>query len=113
MIYKQFSFLSQDIYEIIVLYVPEIYVKDCKTVIKRVRDEMSELENELKEKRRKVEMYESSLKNFCPHRELHQEICFDGHKNKRYHTCISCNSALSISDLSEIDKYEIVSYSRF
>jgi len=46
MIYKQFSFLPKEIYDIIVLFCPEIYVRDCLTVIKRTRMEINDLDIE-------------------------------------------------------------------
>jgi len=48
MICEQFSFVSKDIYDIIVSFCPEIYVRDCLNVIKRMRMEINDLDNEIK-----------------------------------------------------------------
>ncbi|SVA31207.1 uncharacterized protein METZ01_LOCUS84061 [marine metagenome] len=112
MICEQFSFVSKDIYDIIVSFCPEIYVRDCLNVIKRMRMEINDLDNEIKKKRRKIDSYKSSMKEWCPHSELHQEIWFDGHKNNRTYSCILCKCDIDWNERLKITDYKIVSYSR-
>jgi hypothetical protein len=112
MIYKQFSFLPKEIYDIIVLFCPEIYVCDCLTVIKRTRMEINDLDIERRKKRQKINTIEISMKEWCPHSELHEEIWFDGHKNNRTYSCILCKCDIDWNEQLKIKEYKIASRSR-